>query len=149
MRKDMIGHLSSVYIILSIILTCFSSCKNEESFVDSKNVQQLKIAYLPKGINPDMAISNCDDIFEYPEVLLKDTTVTNPEFILTFISELNKLKKSNRSINYDFRIKCLIILKQGEKKEICFGEDHLIVFDGILMEDNTKLINQINLQLYK
>jgi len=149
MRKYTIGHLNGKYLILSILLICFSSCTNREDYIDIKNVQQLKIAYLPKGINPNMAISNCDAIFEYPKVLLKDTIITDSEFISSFINEVNKLKESNKSINYDFRIKCLIIINKGENKEICFGEDHLIVFDDILMEDNAQLISKINNALYK
>lgn len=147
--KEIIGRQSiSGYLFVILLVTILQGCSKSDYYVDSENVKEIKIAYLPKGINPDMAISKCEDIFEYPKVLIKDTIISDREYIKNFIRNVNELEESEKPINYDFRINCLMVLEKGKYKQICFGEDHLIVLDGKLMRDNQKLIDLINKTLY-
>lgn len=146
--KFMSGHQNinaSIFIVAALIFTI--GCKTDHHYIDDRKVQKIKIAYLPKGINPDMAISNCNDVLRY-SALLQDTTITNREFISEFISQINDLEESSDSTNFDFRINCLVFLKEGQYRQICFGEDHLIVLDKVLMKDNRKLFLLIDDALY-
>jgi hypothetical protein len=125
-----------------------SSCTSSKQTLDCKDVQEIKIAFLPKGINTNKAISNCEDIFQYRPVL-KDTVINDKEFICNFVRNINKLEKSNEPINYDFRVACLIVLKSGKHpQKLCLGEGYTTVFNDILMKDNANLFKLLDETLY-
>ena len=150
MKKGGIFSLNKgVLFLLILTYTHFStSCTTTKRPLDCNDVQEIKIAFLPKGINPNKAISNCNDIFQYRPVL-KDTVLNNQEFICNFIRNINKLEESNIAINYDFRVACLIVLKSGKHpQKLCFGEGYITVFNDILMKDNANLFKLLDETLY-
>jgi hypothetical protein len=105
------------------------------------------ISYLPKGINTDMAIRECNDIFFYNAVL-QDTLISDRGFIDSLSHMINQLKPSDREVNYEFRIKMVLNLVDKKQIEVCLGEGYLISVDGNLMEDNTALFDLIDKSLY-
>jgi hypothetical protein len=123
-------NLNGLSILIILISFLSISCKNASIKIDKREVDRIKIAYMPKGITTDISIENCDEIFSYPKGFLKDTVITNESFIKKFVSCVNSLKKSEETdIYYDFRIICLIKFKDGSTQQICMGENQLIVYD--------------------
>lgn len=144
------NHLRNRILLFNFFLFFLLLCGcNSTNKLKCNNVQGIKIAYLPKGINPNKAISNCDDIFDYSPVLM-DTTITNKEIICKFINLANEFVVSNDSSNKDFRIICLIFVNGSEKPtKMCFGEDNLIFYNEIQMNDNIALFNLLDTLLYR
>ncbi|HNV81396.1 MAG TPA: hypothetical protein PLO02_06260 [Tenuifilaceae bacterium] len=133
-------------IIVSILL--LPNCTPKNKVLNCNEVQSIKVAYLPKGINPNKAISNCEDIFQYKPVL-KDTILTDKELICSFVNLVNKLKISDEPINSDFRIICLIVFNDNRQPvKICFGEGYLTVYNQTLMKDSDILFNMLDEVLY-
>lgn len=112
------------------------------------DVDYIKIAYLPKGINTAMAISDCNDIFQYKEVLREKTFYQSPE-LCELVKSINNLEKSREEIDFDFRIKLLIFTKKTEKPlELCLGEGYLTTLNGRLMMDNPWLFKLLDEMLF-
>jgi hypothetical protein len=113
----------------------------------SDDVTNVIVYYLPKGINTDKAIRECNDIFFYNPVL-QDTLISDRGFIDSLSYIINQLKPSEREVNYEFRIKMVLKLVDKKQIEVCLGEGYLICVDGNLMEDNTALFDLIDKSLY-
>lgn len=128
-----------------LLLIFFYSCKINR--IDEKDYKSIKIAYLPRGLNPNMEISNCNDIFSHSE-LLRDTIITNEIFIEKFISCVNKLKKSPILHNADFRIICLLKNEKKQEIKVCLGEDNYTMLNDTLMVDNKELFKLVNNVVY-
>ena len=134
--------------IIVLILLITLGCGARKLYFDLKNVEKIRFFYLPKRLNPNHSINKCNEIFSCPKEILKDTIITDKNFIHSFVKYINILKPSKKSINYDFRIKCLIKGKNGKINKVCFGEDYLILLDGKLMQDEKKIFELINKTLY-
>lgn len=137
-----------IFLFCFFTIALFSlSCKTTKK-LNCDDVQGIKIAYLPKGINTAHAINDCDDILKYTPVV-KDTTISDKETIRNFIKLINNLKVSKNHSNEDYRIMCLIIVKDMKNPIlICFGEDWLINYNGIIMKDNKKIFKFLDNLLY-
>lgn len=122
-------------------------CNSSDKSCFSYDVTNVFISYLPKGINTDMAIRECNDIFFYNAVL-QDTLISDRGFIDSLSHMINQLKPSDREVNYEFRIKMVLNLVDKKQIEVCLGEGYLISVDGNLMEDNTALFDLIDKSLY-
>lgn len=135
-----------LYILASTFF--LSNCSAPNKVLNCNEVKAIKFAYLPKGINPNKAISNCEDIFKY-RPLLKDTTITNKKFVCEFFKLVKELKPSNQLAHRDFRIICLIAFSDNkEPLKICFGEGYLTVYNQNLMKDNHSLFDLLDEVLY-
>lgn len=135
-------------LLIAFVSLLFLQCSKDNHRIKANDVILIKIAYLTKGINPNMAVRRCSDVLDFPPELLNDSVIKDSTFINTFVSIINKLQINNSRINYDFRIRCMIRFKDGTKKEICFGEDRLIVYEGILMKDSGDMFEFLNKNLY-
>ena len=130
-------------LIFIIVLGCQPSKE-----LRSNDILGLKFAYIPKGMNTARAVQDCDGVFLFPENL-KDTAITDTKTISSFIKLVNELEESNDIINEDYRIICLIFLKDSEiPKRICFGEGWLINYEGVIMKDDADLFNFLDALLY-
>lgn len=140
---------NNIFWLILVISVCFSfGCTQTEERVMQHNIHQIKIAYLPKGINPNMAINECNDIFQYQPVL-RDTVLTNYDFLRAFTRLINRLDEAEEHIDYDFRIFCLIFFKdKSTPHKLCLGEDYLTVYNDVLMEDSKELFELLNETLY-
>jgi hypothetical protein len=140
---------NNVFWLILVISVCFSlGCTQIKERVMQHNIHHIKIAYLPKGINPNMAINECNDIFQYQPVL-KDTLLTNIEFLNSFTTLINRLNEADEHIDYDFRIFCLIFFKdKNTPHKLCLGEGYLTVYNDVLMEDSKELFELLNETLY-
>jgi len=125
-RNEKLRGLQSIKLFFVFVPLLFLQCSKDNYRIKANDVSLIKIAYLAKGINPDMSVSKCSDVLDFPPELLNDTIIRDRAFINTFVSIINELQIDSSSTIYDFRIRCMIRLKDGTKKEICFGEDHLI-----------------------
>lgn len=132
---------------LVLFLLIIFGCDSPPSKEHYNDVVRVTFSFLSKGINPDMAISDCDAIFEYGPVL-KDTSITDKIFINKLLALTKQLKQSNAKANYDFRIMATIYFDNNEKKQLCLGEGYLTVVDGFLMDDNKELFLLIDKTLY-
>lgn len=134
--------------ILILCMLLALGCTQSSQRVFIQNVLYVKIAFLPKGINPNFDISECNHIFQYKTVL-QDTIITNGLFIINFANIVNGLEESNESIDYDFRISCLIFFKDESKPHrLCLGEGYLTVYNDVLMKDNKELFKLLDEVLY-
>jgi hypothetical protein len=150
MKKFIVGQLNNDYfkLILTACVFFLFGCSKAEQRLSPQNIQYIKISYLPKGINPNMAIDECIDIFQYKPVL-RDTILKDDKFLSSFTSLVNILNETDMAINYDFRISCLIFFKdESVPHRLCLGEDYLIVYNDVLMDDNKELFDLINETLY-
>jgi hypothetical protein len=144
----MIHLRNKVLIFYSILIVTLALGCQTSSKLRSNDIQGLKFGYLPKGMNTAHAISECDNILLYTEVLI-DTVITDTKTISRFIKLVNELEESNDSINADYRIICLIFLKENKSpKRICFGEGWLIDYEGVIMKDDANLFNFLDELLY-
>lgn len=140
---------NNVFWLILVISMCFSlGCTQTKERVMQHNIHHIKIAFLPRGINPNIAINECNDIFQYQPVL-RDTLLTNIEFLSSFASLINKLDEADEHMDYDFRIFCLIFFKdKSTPHKLCLGEGYLTVYNDVLMEDSKDLFELINETIY-
>lgn len=140
------NNASRFILVACVFLTL--GCTQAKHRVMQHNMHYIKIAYLPKGINPNMAIDECLDIFQYKPVL-RDTILKNDKFLLNFASHINRLNEADEQIDYDFRVFCLIFFKdESTPHRLCLGEGYLTVYNDVLMEDSKELFELLNETLY-
>ena len=135
-----------IFFCIPIILTILG-CQSAK-MLNSKDVQGLKFAYLPKGMNTARALEDCDDIFHFPENI-QDAIIEDQKTIRSFINLVNTLEEYGGAVNEDYRLICLIFLKDSKiPKRICFGEGWLINYEGTIMQDNENIFNFLDGLLY-
>jgi len=147
--KTLLIHLrNKILLCFLFTLTLFSTSCNTSKNLNCDDVQALKFAFLPKGLNSAKAISDCEGILSYiPNVM--DTIITDQKTICRFTKLVNDLAESENQVNEDYRIICLIFIKDSKNpKRICFGEGWLINFEGVIMKDDANLFNFLDTLLY-
>ena len=139
------NHPVKAFLLLLLIFS--ASCTFDDKKVDCNDINNITIHFLPKEIDPVMPISDCNYIFKY-EPVLKNITINDRDIICELASIINNLKISTEEAYLDFRIMVLIENKNGEINHLCIGENDLIVYDGVLMKNETVLFSIIDKLLY-
>jgi len=135
------------YIIFSLLVLFIISCQDQNDKLEYHNIKKIKIAYLPKWINPDTDIDECKKVFSYETV--KDTIISDKKTIRKLVDLINNLEVSNDTLNYDFRIYCIIQFKNDMPyMTLCFGANHTIVINNQLMKDDKKIFSFFDELLY-
>jgi hypothetical protein len=145
-NKGRFNRLNKLWVLIVFAVISARCNTNTKSYV-SDDVTNVIISYLPKGINTNMAIRECNDIFFYHPVL-RDTSISDKGFIDSLSSIINRLKPSYQEVNYEFRIKMVFNFLDKKQLEVCLGEGYLINVDGVLMEDSKDLFDLIDKTIY-
>lgn len=152
-RKILNGLLAISIAICMLILTivciitfvCHDSQKMSQ--INSDEVVDIKVGYLPKDIETIASLRSWDDVISMDGSRI-DTTIVDRDFITKYVKMVNNLEKSETQYCYDLRIVTLLRLKDGTKKFVCFGDKQGIVYDNVLMKNDKELIDMLDSILY-
>ena len=134
-------------VLFLLLLLNYASCSFMDKKIDCNVVTKITIHYLPKDIDPVIPISDCNYIFEY-EPVLKHYSIIDREILCELVSIINRLNISTEEAYFDFRVMILLENKNGELNRLCIGENDLIVYDGVLMQNEIELFSIIDKLLY-
>lgn len=138
--KRIIGVLSGSFLILFLFFGC-TTYNNQTELV--------RIFYLPQGLSLMTPIDTCDKIFYHSDIL-KDTIIKDEVFIIKLNEKIKQLSPSVKQDSlFDFRIRCVIKMKNGNKRVLCMGEFFDTVYEEKLFEDDPELFRMIKQVIYK
>lgn len=141
MKNLRIAMSGSILFVCLLLISCTSSSKNE--------IELVRIFYLPEGLHTVIAIQDCDEIFQYREVL-RDTIIKEKQMIEELYGKCENLKAAEDSMGHvDLRIRCTFKYKDGSKKVLCTGAYGNVVYEGVRMQDDPELLKMIKDIVYK
>ena len=138
--KGIIGVLSGSFLILFLSFGCTTH---------NSQAELVRIFYLPQDLSLMTPIDTCDKIFYHSDIL-KDTIIKDKVFIKKLNEKIEQLTPSVKQDSlFDFRIRCVIKMKNGNKRVMCMGEFFDTVYEGKLFEDDPELFCMIKQVIYK
>lgn len=140
-KRDILVLLTGI-----IALIVFYGCLNPVT-VTCSNIEQVKIAYIPRDVLTYSPVSNPEDIVMYDQT--KYATFKDTVFMCDLLNSIKKLQKTTNEGIADYRIICYIYLhnKKEAPIKLYIGNDSIIVLNNKQMSYNQDLINLIELKL--
>lgn len=128
-------------LMISVLMVCIN-CRQEK-----EGIENVTIYYLPPFTNVITPVS-CDYFDKDFSYLKKKVTFSDTSILNNFEKHLINLTISDSSYIIDIRIKCLIKKHNQKMDTICFGEYFGIIYNGILMNNDSSFLNFIKKEIH-